>query len=297
MGQGYCETILRTKSPSMRNFQRVIKNGNPVGWGIPSVRKTVQHIVSGVDRMFLSNVVFNGTPSAEAGVRMRFHSSAGTIIDHGHDVGTEEIKILGGRFIARTCSNIFGDSRQMLNSMTIPYSCSRDWESPLRTFLELGMAEKVFELKEFIESSEFRSFGFTLGMSAAQTNPYALLPGTYKHYTHENRFYRIRGQGIIGGTPKEERNISYKYVYLSQLTLRPKEASLIYWTEGERQTIENRAEYVISFNLKDNSPVVVDYNKGDPFVESWVRGDLPLDQVNVMYMGKNDPKYFFTRAN
>jgi hypothetical protein len=156
------------------------------------------------------------------------------------------------------------------------------------------MAEKVFELRDFIGSPAFRSLGFTLGLSVAKANPYSLLPGTYKHYTDQEGFYGISCEGRIRGSLKEERGIRDNYVYLSQLTLRAKEALYIYWTEGERESIKNRAEYVISFSIKNVSPLVVEHSKGDPFVESWVRGSLPLDQVNIQYMGKNHPKYFPT---
>lgn len=271
----------------------IMRNGNPQGFGISSAQKVPNHVISAVDKLFNSPFgQLNG-----AAIKIRFDQSGGIIIDNMLDADREKIRVPGGRFIARTCGNAFRENSQTLGSLTVPYSQNREWEGALRTFLELGMAEKVIELKEFLRSSAFNSSGFTVGMNAAQNNSYVLLPGTYKHYTDKQGYFGIKGDGMIRGCEKEEKRKKDIYVYLSQLTLRPKEALSLFWTEWERQTIRDRSEYVINFDLKSGSPVVVDYTKGDPFIECWVRGNLPLDQVDVRYMGKNDPKYFPVPVN
>ena len=248
-----------------------------IGWsrengprrGIQAWKAPVKSILYEIDRNF----------SASEQVRILFDPREVII----QDTGIKRV-VPQTRFIARSFRHAG------ILSLTIPLESRRQREisETIRFILELGEEEKVNQIHTALSSS---SVGFILERIPTEELCSSLLPSRYKHYTDQSGLKGILSDGIITASRKKKRKKDGYYVSLSKLSLSPPEVAEVLFSREEMEKVPGRGQYVIAFDLKEGSPIVVEHHRSDRSLEGWVEGNVPLDELDVTYAGQNHLRF------
>ncbi|MFC1540763.1 hypothetical protein ACFL37_00480 [Candidatus Margulisiibacteriota bacterium] len=247
------------------------KADNPAGCGIQTWKNPTKIVLAEINRRAITS----------EHLRLTFDPDSLTL----SDTEAEIISLATGKFVSRTFRH--AGYRSLIIDQ--PAIMGPETLRAFRSVLELAEQEKVVET---IQALNCLSHSFRLDSLPAGEPVSHLIPGSYKHYTDLEGFEGIMDSGIVQGSLKNKsgkkrvKSMSDYFVSLSRLSLSPRDARDIFYTEQERQRRPDMGEYVISFNLETGSPEV-EHLRSDRSLEGWVRGNLYLEDVGVIYAGEN----------